>query len=52
MQSQEGEKNGKTLITFTFSSDLEDGQARINSLVEKALARYKDRMSEKKDIAR
>jgi len=51
-QTQEGDKHTKTLITFTFKSELEDGQSKINGFVDNALALYKDRMSEKKDVAR
>lgn len=51
-QSQDDNKNSKTTITFNFESSEEDGQSRINGFVDKALSLYKERMSEKKDIAR
>lgn len=50
--SQDNDKNAKPTIIFTLESSEEDGQTKINAFVNKALSLYKDRMSEKKDVAR
>lgn len=50
--SQDNNNNAKITITFTLESSGEDGQTKISAFVNKALSLYKDRMSEKKDVAR
>ncbi|CAD7700063.1 unnamed protein product [Ostreobium quekettii] len=51
-ETGEGDNKGKTVVTFTFQTELKDGQARIDDFVDRALQMYKDKMGEKKDTAR
>ncbi|CAD7700065.1 unnamed protein product [Ostreobium quekettii] len=52
IRTNEGDGNASTVVTFTFETDLRDGQARISDFVDRALAMYKERMGKRSDTAR